>query len=161
MADKTEELLARVRRVCEEATDDLFFGSRQVTWQEVLLVVGKAELAEQLLEACMAAMDYWYACARSAADSQEQANHPGCHLSVDTPELQALCDKATELTAAAVQAAGVCVICGLPIRNTFEGQPLSDEKLRQLRPMMEDGLNQAVEDGALEMPDEHEEPSDG
>ncbi len=114
--ESTEELLARVRRVCEAATDDLFFGSRQVTWREVLVVVSKAELAKQLLEACMTTMLYWWWCAQSANDSDEEANHPGCHLSRDTPELQFLCNQAAELVAKAVQDAGITVLHGLPIK---------------------------------------------
>jgi len=83
---------------------------------------GRAELeaicdvSGKLLDACMATMEYWYACAQSGPDIEQETRHPGCHLSVDTPELQALCNKAAELTAAGVYAAGVTVIDGLPIR---------------------------------------------
>lgn len=69
---------------------------------------GNAELfaaSPLLLKASRATMDYWTACAASAADGDEEANHPGCHVSIDTPELQALCNKAAELTAAAIAAA--------------------------------------------------------
>ncbi len=116
--------------------------------------------APDLLEACMATMRYWWWCAQSANDSEEEANHPGCHLSSDTQELQSLCNEAAELVAKAVQDAGVTVLHGLPIRETDFAQPLSDETLRQLRPMMEDGLKQAVEDGALEPLGQNEEPAD-
>ncbi len=93
--------------------------------------------APDLLEACLAVMRYWWWCTPSA----------------DTPGLQSLCNEAVELIAKAVQDAGVTVLDGLPIKpDDSLVEPLSDEKLEQLRPIVANGLKQAVDDGALEAP---------
>ncbi len=75
------------------------------------------EINKQLLEACVVTMQYWWACAHSGADRDEEDRHPGCHLSLDTPKLQAMCNKAAELGAKAVQDAGVTVLHGWPIKQ--------------------------------------------